>query len=160
MGNMKIPDDMEKMSNMGERKEKKKYPLSIIHIYTTYPEKPAKLPADMTDDELCAYLNQCKQAENKRVYRTNPDLIERRIGDEWVLVPVGEYAQKYNGMITLNVFSHFIWEQFKQPNSLDKVLHEAEDQFDDPEHVMELQIRQFMDKAIISQMLLEIRQDV
>lgn len=154
MENMKT-DDMGKISNM--RKEKKKYRMPMVHIYTMYPEKPTKFPADMTEDELCVYLDKCKQAENKRMYQVNPDLIKRKIGDEWVLVPVGEYAQKYNGMITLNVFGHFIWEHFEQPNSLDKVLSDAEDQFDDPDHVMELHIRQFIDKAIMSQILKEIR---
>ena len=46
--------------------------------------------------------------------KKNPDLILRNIAGECVLIPTGELAAKFNGMITLNTTAKFIWEHMEE----------------------------------------------
>lgn len=39
------------------------------------------------------------------------EFVMRRIDDECLLVPVGETASSFNGIITLNEVGAFVWEQ-------------------------------------------------
>ena len=35
--------------------------------------------------------------------------IERNIMDEWVLVPIGDAQERYNGILTMNESAHSMW---------------------------------------------------
>ncbi|MCE2616811.1 MAG: PqqD family protein [Phocaeicola sp.] len=140
--------------------KKKVYSRPIAHFTPNTTQISIDSLATMSDKELLSFYNQCKETENAKIYQVNPDLIERRIGDEWILVPVGKLAQNFNGMITLNKFSRFLWEQFKQPTSLKDAIHAATERFDGNTSITELEVRQFIDDAIISQILNEIQQNV
>ena len=43
--------------------------------------------------------------------------VARQIADEIVLVPIGETAQNFNGIISLNPVAEFIWEHIEQANN-------------------------------------------
>ncbi len=95
-------------------------------------------------EKLTEVVCRCKEAEAQRIYHTNPDVIVREIGDQWVLVPTGNLAQQFNGMISLNIFSHFVWQQFEKPHKAADVLQAARTQFDDPEHMLDVQVRKLI----------------
>ena len=42
------------------------------------------------------------------------EFVMRRIDDECLLVPVGETASSFNGIITLNEVGAFVWEQLSE----------------------------------------------
>lgn len=42
--------------------------------------------------------------------KQNPDFLLRDVADSLVLVPVGEAAKRFPGMITLNETGKFLWE--------------------------------------------------
>lgn len=100
--------------------------------------------ASMNDAELEVVWSKCKEAEELQVYQANPDVILREIGDEWMLVPTGQFAQHFNGMISLNSFSHFIWQQFEKPTTIKEALRAAHEQYDDPHHMMDIQVRKLV----------------
>ena len=47
-------------------------------------------------------------------YCTNEDYILREIAGETILVPTGASADHFNGMLTLNETSRFLWELFRR----------------------------------------------
>lgn len=104
----------------------------------------ATMLASLTDEELQNVLCRSRQVEEELVFQVNPDVIVREIGDEWMLVPTGTFAQHFNGMISLNFISHYILQQFEQPNSLGAVLSAAHGEFDDPNHMLDIQVRKLV----------------
>ena len=74
--------------------------------------------ASLSDEELLRVLEQGKQREDQKVYQVNPNFIMTQVADEWLVVPTGEMAQQFNGMMSLNASSRFVWEQFQTPNSI------------------------------------------
>ena len=96
---------------------------------------------ELPDEELLRIYRQCKAAEDEVVLQANPDVIERKIGEEWMLVPSGTFAQHFNGIISLNIYSHFILKQFEKPQTLGQTLQAAHQQFDDPDRTLDLQVR-------------------
>lgn len=62
--------------------------------------------------------------------KINGEFILRQIADETILVPVGQTALKFNGLITLTPVSGFIWRCLEQNMSraqiLEKLLLEYE----------------------------------
>lgn len=116
----------------------------LAHFIPLPQGNDATMLATLTDEELHDVLCRSRQVEEEQVYQVNPDLIVREIGDEWMLVPTGEFAQHFNGMISLNFFSHYILQQFEQPTSLGAVLSAAHEQFNDPHHMLDIQVRKLV----------------
>ena len=100
--------------------------------------------AALSEEQFASVWHRCMKAEEERIYQANPDVIEREIDEEYVLVPTGQYAQHFNGMIPLNIISHFIWKQFAQPRTLGDVLRAAKAEFDDPHHMLDIQVRKLV----------------
>lgn len=116
----------------------------LAHIMPLPQGDDATMLAALTDEELHDVLCRSRQIEDELVFQVNPDVIMREIGDEWMLIPTGTFAQHFNGMISLNFFSHYILQQFEQPNSLGAVLSAAHDEFDDPHHMLDIQVRKLV----------------
>ncbi len=45
--------------------------------------------------------------------RTKETFIMRQVGDTWAVVPVGQAAQSFNGMLTLNESGALLWNTLK-----------------------------------------------
>ncbi|MDY4968903.1 MAG: PqqD family protein [Lachnospiraceae bacterium] len=58
------------------------------------------------------------------------EFILREVAGETLLVPVGETALKFNGMITLNRVSAVIWKALSEQASYDEILGKILDRFD------------------------------
>lgn len=58
------------------------------------------------------------------------DFILREIAGEYVLVPTGETAQTFNGMLTLSPSAAFIWEHLEKVNSLEEMISSILDEFE------------------------------
>jgi len=130
---------MYKLGNLEKNLKKFKKPLG--HFVLLPDDVDAGALAGMSDAELEKILRRSKNVEDSFSFKVNPEMIVRQIGDHWMLVPTGKYAQRFNGVISLNVFSYFVWKQFEQPNSLGSVLRAAHDQFEDPHHMLDIQVR-------------------
>lgn len=102
----------------------------------------------MVDEAFCEVFMQCIEAEDSRVFQVNPDIIVRQIGDEWLLIPTGEFAQHFNGMISLNEFSHFVWQQLEQPLSVREVLNAVQAEYEDEDNTMEIEVRRLMEDYV------------
>ena len=112
----------------------------IAHFVPLVDDVDARTLASLPDSEFAEVWQHCMSAEKELVFRVNPDFIVREIGDEWMLVPTGDFAQHFNGMISQNEFSHFVWSQFSEPHSVGEVLQNVHSEFDDDADAMDIEV--------------------
>ena len=127
-------------------------------IFLIIPTKESVKADALKDNELSTYYKDFKSTQESRVFLQNPNLIERQIGDEWLLVPTGEFAQQWNGMISLNEMAHYLWTQFKKPTSMGEVLQNALEEYNDPNNSLELEVRNFVYEYLYNHLLFEVKQ--
>ena len=127
-------------------------------IFLIIPTKESVKADALKDNELSTYYKDFKSTQESRVFLQNPNLIERQIGDEWLLVPTGEFAQQWNGMISLNEMAHYLWAQFKKPTSMGEVLQNAQNEYNDPNNSLELEVRNFVYEYLYNHLLFEVEQ--
>ncbi len=80
--------------------------------------------------------------------KKNPDLIMRNIAGECVLIPTGELAAKFNGMITLNASAKFIWEHMEEVSNQEELVALLLDAFEVDEETAARDVRGFIATAI------------
>ena len=127
-------------------------------IFLIIPTKESVKADALKDNELSTFYKEFKSTQESRVFLQNPNLIERQIGDEWLLVPTGEFAQQWNGMISLNEMAHYLWTQFKKPTSMGEVLQNALEEYNDPNNSLELEVRNFVYEYLYNHLLFEVIQ--
>jgi len=81
---------------------------------------------------------------NKK-FKTNPNFLLREIGDECILVPLGEAGIFNNSILSLNETSQFLWKQFQTISSLEDVINKAKDTFSIDSEQLEHDIYDFVD---------------
>jgi hypothetical protein len=102
-------------------------------------------------------LEQGKQREDQKVYQVNPNFIMTQVADEWLVVPTGEMAQQFNGMMSLNASSRFVWEQFQTPNSISHMLQALKERYEGNAGDMEVELRQFVSRCLAYKILEEVK---
>lgn len=75
----------------------------------------------------------------------NNDFVMRQIAGETFLIPVGEASVKFNGMITLNNISAFIWKELETEKSGDELVKAVLDVYDVEEAEAREDIMRFLD---------------
>lgn len=85
----------------------------------------------------------------KKRYCTNEDYIIREIAGETILVPTGAHADHFNGMLTLNETSRFLWEFFRSPHTLEETVAAAQERYDDDTRSLESDIYDFMHESVM-----------
>ena len=58
------------------------------------------------------------------------EFIKREIAGEALLVPTGQTAQEFNGMISLSEVGSFIWDHLEESQSLDHLLDMITTEYD------------------------------
>ena len=53
--------------------------------------------------------------------RVSNDFILRQIADEYMLVPIGQAATRFNGLISMNEIGHFIFQALAEETTEDQV---------------------------------------
>ena len=128
---------------------------ATAHIVPLPKEVDAATLVTLTDEALAQLLHRGLKEEDSWVFKVNPDLIVRQIGDEWMLVPTGEFAQHFNGMISQNEFSHFIWNQFTEPRSIGEVLQAVHAEFEEDAPTMDIEVRRQIEDFVRMGLILE-----
>lgn len=80
--------------------------------------------------------------------KKNPDLILRKIAGECVLIPTGELAAKFNGMINLNATAQFIWEHMEEVSSCEEMTALMLENFEIDEETAANDVRGFIGTAV------------
>jgi len=116
--------------------------------------------ANLSDEELLQVIERSKKSEDEKLYQISSNFIVTQVADEWLVVPTGEMAQQFNGMMSLNKSSRFVWEQFQKPNSIASVLQAMKAHYEGSAHDMEVELRQFISKCLAFQILQEVKINV
>ena len=102
--------------------------------------------AELSDAELKAYLSENGFRESVKLYRANGNYVYREIAGEGVLIPSGDLPG--NVMVTLNETCAFLWEQLQEPRTVGDLIAAARAVYDDPNHELEAQIREFVEDRV------------
>lgn len=94
---------------------------------------------------------------NEKKFRVKGDLLLREVAGQSVLIPVGEISEKLNGMITLNETFRFIWEQFKEPHTIEEVLEKTLEEYDGDAEVIRQDIQNFVAESLKYNFMIEER---
>ena len=56
------------------------------------------------------------------IMRITKEFIKRNIAGDTILVPIGDTAQNFNGMITLTDSAEFIWDNLEKTDNMDEMV--------------------------------------
>ena len=95
-------------------------------------------------------------AEKKRRFQIAPGFVLRRIGDDAVLIPIGEHPVFTNAMMMPNKTAAFLWQTFSEPSTEEDVVMRALERFDGDEAEIRRDVAMFMKESIDNQVLVEV----
>lgn len=70
----------------------------------------------------------------------------REIVGEAVLVPIGESAARFNGLLTVNELGKFIWENIESAKDEEELLQRILDEYEVDEDVAKADLDEFLGK--------------
>ncbi|MGM9592824.1 MAG: PqqD family protein [Candidatus Onthomonas sp.] len=76
--------------------------------------------------------------------RISRDYIIREIAGECVIVPTGEAAARFNGLITVNGVGAFLWHMLQEETDEDKLLQALLEEYETDEATAKADIAQFL----------------
>ena len=72
-------------------------------------KKEYKKPTMQRDDLYPATEELEEMGEQNNKYHTNPEFVCRKVGEEFILIPIGKMAEEFNGLASLNDTGVFLW---------------------------------------------------
>ena len=69
----------------------------------------------------------------------------RQVGDEYVVITVGDATSTFNGMIRLNSTGVFIWNKIKEETDYDKLIHAVATEYSIEKEIAKRDIELFLD---------------
>lgn len=77
--------------------------------------------------------------------RLDKEYVLRQIGDDYIIVPVGETVLSFNGMITVNETGAFLWEELVKGTNKGELLRTLMDNYEVTQEEAEKDIDEFLD---------------
>lgn len=62
--------------------------------------------------------------------KLNGSFVLREVAGEWLVIPVGQTALQFDGMIILNPVSRVIWECLQQDTDVDRIVDAVTQRFE------------------------------
>ena len=81
--------------------------------------------------------------DEKMVFKRNPDVVTRQIGDEVILLPLYQTEPDCNYIYTLNETAAAIWELIDGKNTLGQIKEELMNGFEVSERILEKELDTF-----------------
>lgn len=72
------------------------------------------------------------------------EFIEREIVGETVLIPTGETAAHFNGLISVNELGRFIWDNYENAKDEDDLLQKILDEYEVEKEVAKADLDKFL----------------
>lgn len=76
--------------------------------------------------------------------KINPNFVRRNVAGEMVIIPTGEAAQYFNGLITTNDVASFIWENLENCNTPEEMIQLVQNEFDADEKTIANDVTEFL----------------
>ena len=89
-------------------------------------------------------------------YIRNNDFVMREIVGESFLIPIGDIAREFNGMITLNNMSAFIWKKVENACTVDDLVKAIMEIYEAEESQVKVDVQEFIARMKQMKMLEEI----
>lgn len=90
-----------------------------------------------------------------KLFKVSNDYLLREIAGEYVLVPVGDGAERFNGMLALNETFKYIWNQFEEPHTINEIIKKAQEDFEGVDGQIENDICRFVEESLYYGLLTE-----
>lgn len=87
--------------------------------------------------------------------KRNKDFILREIAGESVIVPTGQAAQNFNGMITLNEVAAFIWKNLDEAETKEQMTRMILEEFEIDEETANTDVNGFIEALMAQGMMTE-----
>ena len=87
--------------------------------------------------------------------KINPNYVVRNLLGETIIIPTGEVAQYFNGMISTNEVAGFIWENLEVCKNQEELLEKILGEFDVDEETAEKDMKEFL-KALQNSKMIEL----
>lgn len=71
-------------------------------------------------------------ADREKRYQISEDFVLRQIGGEYAIIPIGEVSSISNAVMSPNDSAVFLWKQFMEPNSEEKVAAKVLEEYEAP----------------------------
>lgn len=85
--------------------------------------------------------------------KTKSGFILRAVGDNYIIVPVGAEAQKFNGIIKLNSTGKFLWEKLEKGTSEEELVKTLVAEYEIDEETAKKDVEAFVKKAVSSNLV-------
>lgn len=85
--------------------------------------------------------------------KTKSGFILRAVGDNYIIVPVGAEAQKFNGIIKLNSTGKFLWEMLEKGTSEEELVKALVAEYETDEETAKKDVEAFVKKAVSSNLV-------
>lgn len=82
--------------------------------------------------------------------KINGEFVLREVVGETILVPVGETALKFNGMITMNEIGGLIWKAIQEDKAEEEILDQIMDEYEVSREEAKKDMEEFL-KGLIEQ---------
>jgi len=76
--------------------------------------------------------------------KINENYIVKNIVDETIIIPTGEAAQYFNGLISTNEVAAFIWENIEKCNTVDEMVELVYSEFDADYEIIKNDVQGFL----------------
>lgn len=93
-----------------------------------------------------------------KIYTKNPDIIFRKIADEFILVPIRQKVVDLKSIYTLNEVAAFIWEQIDEEKTIGQIKELVEQEFDVAPQIIEADIEEIFSQWAVLGMIIEASQ--
>lgn len=69
----------------------------------------------------------------------------RKIGDSWMVVPIGNMVERIHGLISLNETAADIWNLLQTERSKEELVKELLEEYDAESELLEKEVEKFLD---------------
>lgn len=126
----------------------KKYVATEFHFLHNSGGLEGNTLAKMPDEEFRDYMAGYGYEEQKKKYRISDDYLLRKIGGDYAIVPVGATAVISNAVLTPNRSAIFIWNEFKEPSTVEDVVIRSAMEFDGDLAKIREDVHRFMKESL------------
>ncbi len=70
--------------------------------------------------------------------------VVRKVGDDYVVVPVGEMCKQFHGMININETGAMLWNFFSEEHTLEEAVDMLLGEFDVAREIAQADVEKFM----------------
>lgn len=81
------------------------------------------------------------------------EFILRQIADDYVLVPVGNTALEFNGLVTINELGAFIWNKLQENKTEEEIIEAILNEYDVDRETVKKDVQTFMNYLLENNVL-------